>query len=132
MHVDNKVLICFINQSYACRMFLFNTEILLLLEHVYLQLTINSISEETFLCITLLAVKVKFFVSVHLAFAMTKLVVFTVISDFNKFGPSYQDTFDKGLLSITLVRITLLLSLTTVSIFSSMKGLSASKILLNI
>ena len=111
---------------------LFNTEILLLLVHVYLQLTINSISEETFLCTTLLAVKVKFFVSVHLAFAMTKLVVFTVISDFNKFGPSYQDTFDKGLLSITLVRITLLLSLTTVSIFSSMKGLSASKILLNI
>ena len=86
-----------------------------------------STSDVVFHCNALLAIRVKFFVSAHLAFSMTNFVVFTVISDFNKFGPSYQDTFDKGLLEISLVRITLLLSLTIVAPFSTIKGLSARK-----
>lgn len=94
--------------------------------HAYSQLTINSTSEETFHCNALLAVRVKFFVSVHFASSMTRFGVFTGISDFNNVDPSYQDAFDKGLLEICLVKITLLLSLTTVAIPPSIEGLSAN------
>lgn len=46
---------------------------------------------------------------------MMKVVEFTVISDFNNTGPSYQETFDKGLLDILLVSTTLTFSFTTVT-----------------
>lgn len=95
--------------------------------HIYSQLTINSTSDVTFNCNKLLAVRVKFFVSVHLAPCMIRVVVLTAISDTNNFEPSYQDAFDKGLLEISLVRLTTLLSLTTRAPFHAIEGLSASQ-----
>ena len=58
---------------------------------------------------------------------MIRVVVLTAISDTNKFEPSYQDAFDKGLLEISLVRLTTLLSLTTRAPFHAIEGLSASQ-----
>lgn len=97
---------------------------------LYLQLTISSANDVTFLCNALLAVRVKFLVSVHLVFSMMKVVVFTAISDFNNCRPSYQETFANGLLEISLVSTTLSVSFTTLTSRSSMDGLSVSKYIL--
>ena len=90
-------------------------------------MTLNSANDVTFLCNALLAVRVKFLVSVHLVSSMMKLVVLTAISDFNNCAPSYQETFANGLQEISLVSTTLSVSFTTMKSRSTMDGLSVSK-----
>ena len=90
-------------------------------------MTLNSANEVTFLSNALLAVRVKFLVSVHLVFSMMKVVVLTAISDFNNCWPSYQETLANGLLEISLVSKTRSFSFTTVISPFSIDGVSVSK-----
>lgn len=94
---------------------------------VNLQLTFNSTRDVTVHSGVLLTTSVKFLVSVHLAFSMIKLVVFTVVSDTNSCDPSNQETLDKGLLEICRVNTTLSVSLVIITAFSSIDGLSVIK-----
>lgn len=73
------------------------------------------------------ATRVKFFVSVHNAFSMTNVAFFTEFSVFNSSDPLYQETFDNGLLIISLASMTLSLSFTMVLGFPTISGLSNIK-----
>lgn len=94
---------------------------------IYLQFTISSTKAVLF-ATKLLATRVKLFVSVHKAFFMMKVVIFTENSVIKYSEPLYQDTFDKGLLSIKRLNMTLSLSFTVVLACSIMVGLSEKKI----
>lgn len=95
---------------------------------MYSQLTINSTKDVAFHSFALLATRVKFFVSVHLAFSIIMCVVLTEVSVFKRSSPSYQETLDKGLLKILRVNSTLSDSFTIVRGFPKIVGLSASRI----
>lgn len=78
-------------------------------KHCYLQLTINPTKTPSF-PIIFCTTRVKFFVSVHVAFTMLYEAVVTEVWAFNSPVLSYQDTFDNGLLEISPVKLTVSLS----------------------
>lgn len=89
-----------------------------------LQLTIRSTIAVTVFPIPLLTTRVQFLVSVHIVFSMVNVAVFTEISVFNICFPSYQDAFDKGLLTISLISVISSLSFTICSDLFSIVGWS--------
>ena len=94
---------------------------------MYLQLTINCIDDVTFTLTTLLAVSVKFLVSVHRAFSMIRWVLWTVSSNFNNREPSYHETMDRGLLDMFPVSIALSVSFTIVTAWILIDGPTLNK-----
>lgn len=78
----------------------------------------------TFCSTVLLATRVKLFVSVHEALSIMNIVLFTEKSVIKYSEPLYQDTSDKGLLSIKLLNTTLSPSLVVVLDCSIIVGLS--------
>lgn len=80
-----------------------------------LQFTIRSTIAVTVFPIPLLTTRVQFLVSVYIVFSLVNVAVFTEISVFNSCVPSYQDAFDKGLLTISLVSVIFSLSFTICS-----------------
>ena len=98
-------------------------------DHValYSQFTINSTLDVTFDCTILLAMRVKFIVSVHCAVSIIKDVVFTKNCLFSILVPCNHDTLANGLLFICLVRTTLSVSLTIMRCLISIDGWTASR-----
>lgn len=89
-----------------------------------LQLTIRSTIAVTVFPIPLLTTRVQFLVSVHIVFSMVNVAVFTEISVFNICFPSYQDAFDKGLLTMSLISVISSLSFIICSDLFSIVGWS--------
>ena len=94
---------------------------------LYSQFTISSTLDVTFDCTILLAMRVKFIVSVHCAVSIIKDVVFTKNCLFSILVPCNHDILANGLLFICLVRTTLSVSLTTMRCLISIEGWTASR-----
>lgn len=86
------------------------------------QFTINSTTVVAMLPTPLLATRVKFCVSMQVAFSMVNVVDGTEVWVFNSFVLLYQDTFDNGLLEIFRVNMTVSLSFTIANGLFSMTG----------
>lgn len=87
-----------------------------------LQLTINSTTAVALLPTPLLATRVKFCVSLHMALSINKEVVVTEVWVFNSSVLLNQDTFDTGLPEIFRVNMTVSLSFTICNGLFSMAG----------
>ena len=81
----------------------------------------------TFLCTTLLALRVKFFVSTHEAFLIVKFAILTEVCVSKSSALLYQEILDKGLLSISRISSAFSVLFTMVTILFLITGLSAQK-----
>ena len=102
-------------------------DLTLAIHHANLQLTISSTMDVTFLCTTLLALRVKFFVSTHEAFLIVKFAILTEVCVSKSSALLYQEILDKGLLSISRISSAFSVLFTMVTILFLITGLSAQK-----
>ena len=121
-----QILFIFLPYSFTTKKFSY-TETKFTIKAPYVQFTISSTMDPTFLWTPLLTLSVKFLVSVHEAFSIVRLVISAKVCVFKSSVPSYQEILDKGLLSISRVSTTLFVSFTKVRVFPLITGLSVQK-----